>query len=608
MAYVEPNGVIQIFKGINLDNRYMHTIYFANEAAQSTWFAGKLTNNGRQFTKQYYTRQNGGVVRLKVNSDEILDYTYMRFQNKLTGATSQTDPHSTKWFYAFITSINYINEGVTEITFEIDVMQTWFIPNGTIRPCMVLRNHVPVNSDILGHYLEAEPIGCDAYDLDEITCTDMENDFVNKPYDVVAQTTAEPNPNKGYITAGIWNGLAHFQQVYNAAPETDPTGPAGGQVVDDLYNLLGSWDANEQSAQVVSLIQFPSAFLGVDTVTGRDNHYKDYQIAHPLNLGNYVPQNIKLYGYPFSYLYISTMDGDSAQYRWEYFQEDVLNPTLSTREITFDLYANELGSGCISLSPRNYNGVSYNLDAKLVIDNFPKCAYAYDAYQAWIASGGKTKAEFDAYLAKMRGTYAIEQTNVNEAVAIGKDVMSGVSAGVTAATAKTTQGMMYGISGATNSAIDVMGNIANADIARKTIGLDIEEAQKKLDFAFRDAKYQPNNIVGTSVPTIAVGQKLLRYRFFSAHVRKEELRRLDDFLTVFGYAINQVQQPQINIRSHWTFVKTEGSIIAGNMPSSSKEAISRIIDGGIFFWRNGDEVGNFEAGGRDQTYGALLNR
>ena len=46
-------------------------------------------------------------------------------------------------------------------------------------------------------------------------------------------------------------------------------------------------------------------------------------------------------------------------------------------------------------------------------------------------------------------------------------------------------------------------------------------------------------------------------------------------------------------RQYWNFVQTKGAIIAGNMPSSSKEAIARIFDGGITFWHNGDNVGNY---------------
>lgn len=602
MGYIEPNGVIQIFKGINLDNRYMHTIYFANETAQNTYFTSKLSNHGRQFDRQYYTKQNGGIIRLKVPCDEILEYTYMRFQNKKTNTpVSVVDPHSTKWFYAFITSINYVNESVTEITFEIDVMQTWFIPNGTIRTCMVLRNHV--SDDTFGHNLEAEPIGSEVYDMDEIDCQAMRNDF-EQGYEIVVQTSADPmNPPGGfapksdYVTAGIFNGLYSFKQV--------ATSGGGLQAVDDLYDLLGGFDKNEQRADVISIIQFPMAFLGINEATGEDNHNKDYTINHPLSLGNYIPQNNKLYGYPFAYLLVSSMNGDTGTYRWEYFTEDILNPDPSINAIQFHLSANELGSGEISLYPDDYNGVRDNFDSKVVMDNFPKCAFVYDAYQAWVASGGKTKAEFEAYLARQRGTYALEQANVSGVVSVTGSVTRGVA---TAATFPVNN--VGAVAGAGQALSNAVGAGLNTYLSREQIKLGVEEAEKKLDFTFRDARFQPNTVVGTQSPNIAVGTGKLRYRFFSVHVRKDELVRLDDFLTVFGYAINKVQEPKMNVGKYWTFLKTEGCIIDGNMPSSSKEAIARIIDGGIFFWKNGDNVGNFEVGGRTTgtSGGALINK
>mgnify|MGYP003309290744 CR=1 FL=1 len=158
MAYVVPSGVIQLFRGINLDNRYMHTIYFANEAAQNAWFTNKVTYN---FTSQMKTRHNGNTIKLKVACENVADCTYLRFQNA----------PNTKWYYAFIIAVNYINENVTEIVYEIDVMQTWFIQNGSIKPCMVLREHV--NDDSFGEHLEAEPIGSDVYKMDLITNTGL---------------------------------------------------------------------------------------------------------------------------------------------------------------------------------------------------------------------------------------------------------------------------------------------------------------------------------------------------------------------------------------------------------------------------------------------------
>ena len=55
---------------------------------------------------------------------------------------------------------------------------------------------------------------------------------------------------------------------------------------------------------------------------------------------------------------------------------------------------------------------------------------------------------------------------------------------------------------------------------------------------------------------------------------------------------------------YWNFVQTENCVIAGDMPSSSKDAIARIFDGGITFWHNGDNVGNY---GISVTNGSINN-
>ena len=174
MAYIQPNSTIQFFKGINLDNRYMHTIYFASANAQNTWFTGKVNKTISGHSYQRYT-----INQLKVKGDatEFLEYTYMRFMN---------DRSIDMWFYAFITGIDYINENTVLITYEIDVMQTWFIQKGTVRPCMVLREHV--TDDTFGHNLEAEPIGSDVYDADEILFG-CDGDFsrINRCYDDVGK-------------------------------------------------------------------------------------------------------------------------------------------------------------------------------------------------------------------------------------------------------------------------------------------------------------------------------------------------------------------------------------------------------------------------------------
>lgn len=596
MAYVQPTGVIQLFKGIALDNRYMHTIYFATEALQDTWFTNKYNTGivstpktAFGFTAQSYTRASRQSVKIKINNEEILGVTYMRFKNR-----------SGMWYYAFVNYTEYVNENTTLVTYEIDVMQTWFIQRGSLNPCMVLREHV--SDDDFGKHLEAEPVGSDVYDQENINCPEMVAAFAGNNeyprYAIVVQTTADAkDPSaSGYaasdpVVHGIYTPTWWTYQVLNG----DYTTGGVMELYNTLTDLLGDWQTGENKTEVTSIIQFPSYFIYHPSGI--------YNIQHPNNLNGYVPQNKKLYCYPYSYLLVSTNDGNTAQYRWEYFSGDVTDG----RNIGFHLEANELGMGCIALYPSLYNEVLNNFDAKLVMDNFPKCAFAYDAYQAWLASGGKTKIEYETYVAEQRGAYAKESIYGNMAMDIIDSGINAIGDATRIATAESSGDVMRGAVGVFRDASHVGRSIMNADIQARGVDLTLDEAQHKKEFTFRDAKYAPNTVVGTQSPTIAAGYNHLEFKFYNVHVRKEELVKLDDFMTVYGYSVNKVDTPQIHNRPYWNFIQTRGCNISGEIPASSLAAINKIFDGGIFFWNNGDNIGNFEIGGRNQ-YGALINK
>lgn len=598
MSYIQPTGVIQLFKGIALDNRYMHTIYFGSEALQDAWFTNKYNTGSIAtpkkafgFTAQSYSRPSRQSVKIKINVEEILGVTYMRFKNR-----------NGMWFYAFINYVEYVNENTTLVTYEIDVIQSWFIQKGVLNPCMILREHV--SNDTFGEHLEAEPVGSDVYDQDPITCSDMDTDFDGVwdgtqyvPYMAVVQTSADgQNPPNNYavqdpIVHGIYTPTFYFYQLLSG----DYTDGGIKELYDTLYDCLGGWDTDERKADIFSIIQFPSHFI--------HNPEETYAIQHPNNLHGYVPQNKKLYGYPYSYLLISNCDGTTAEYRWEYFDGDVTDQ----HDINFKLEANELGAGCIVLYPTLYNRVPNNFDAKIVMDNFPKCSFAYDGYQAWVASGGKTKTEYQGYVAEQRGAYAKESLAAGTTLEIiDQSITFGTDIARLAGAESKGEALRSGAS-ALHDAVRIGQTAVNAVMQGKEIDLSLDEAQHKKEFAFKDARYTPNTVVGSQSPTIAAGYGHLRFKFFNVHVRKEELVKIDDFLTVYGYSINKVDTPQIHNRPYWNFIQTKGCNITGDIPSSSLAAINAIFDGGIFFWNNGDNIGNFEIGGRN-TYGALINK
>ena len=134
-------------------------------------------------------------IKVKDDVTNLLGCTYLRFKN---------DRSVDKWFYAFITNLEYVNENTALVEYEIDVMQTWFIQNGSVRPCMVLREHV--TDDVFTHNLEAEPVGSDTYDCDEIYYFGKDgedNPFAD--YSIILQTTGNSGTD-AHMKQGLYSG------------------------------------------------------------------------------------------------------------------------------------------------------------------------------------------------------------------------------------------------------------------------------------------------------------------------------------------------------------------------------------------------------------------
>ena len=130
---ITPQTDIFILKSpLTLSNK--HQITFANKQAQFEYFYSlpKL-----ELDSSSYQRKNE-VIRYPAHIDSIIQYNYCMYQN---------ENYSDKWFYAFITGMRYINDGLTEISITLDVFQTWQF-DLIYKQSFVEREMINVNDDI----------------------------------------------------------------------------------------------------------------------------------------------------------------------------------------------------------------------------------------------------------------------------------------------------------------------------------------------------------------------------------------------------------------------------------------------------------------------------
>lgn len=362
--YIEPNTIIRILKNCPLDTTYDHTLYFDDSDAQYNYFLG-LTKY--TLTKQTYQRVNRSRMRVQYKADDLYDCNYIMFQNSSFGS---------KWFYAFIKSVEYVNNVTSEIEYEIDVMQTWAF-DYQLGQSFVEREHSA--TDVPGDNLVPEKIEHGEYVSNGFNRTHLLDTSI-----VVACTFDNTYQDiDGTFYSGVFCGLALH---------TFPNTISGAQqCVEFIHNAGAKTDG------IVSVGLMPTNFI-----TKPNEEAKRVTTAHNKNMtllrADGTPiKNKKLLTYPYNFLYVTNCQGTGVAYLYEYFDTD---------NCTFELVGDMSPNPGVWLVPSKYKGAELNYDEKMVLTGFPQLPYNVDSYKQWLAQSGTSfglNAVTTAVGAGMRG-------------------------------------------------------------------------------------------------------------------------------------------------------------------------------------------------------------
>ena len=113
MSDFQPQTTFYLLKDIKLDHSYTNTMDFDTKEEQYNYFFSKKAFEVLEGT---YQRKTVGVVRVPFLYDDIATCNYIMWQNA---------NYSDKWYYAFILEIKYINPNLSEIIYDLDVIQTY---------------------------------------------------------------------------------------------------------------------------------------------------------------------------------------------------------------------------------------------------------------------------------------------------------------------------------------------------------------------------------------------------------------------------------------------------------------------------------------------------
>lgn len=513
MAYIAPNGNIKIFHDIPLDNTYQHTLRFSDVAHQTAYFSASSRIKA-SFTAQYYTRLNRGVIRVNALADNLYDCNYVAYQNTSFG---------NKWFYAFISSVEYVNNAVTEIHFEIDVMQTWYF-DFQLLPCFVERMHS--TSDAIGDNIVPESVERGEYIYND----QGRIDGTQRHAIVVATVNTQNQTVNGQIYGRIYGGLtlrafasqdAASVNAYIATFLAQPDAVCSMYMVPEILITDGPLQPGGGGPDPSEYGEALDSTNTLNTPVVK-NDIQGISIQDALE--DYVPHNHKLYTYPFNYLMLFDTTGKSLTLRYEFF--DQLKPVI------------EIG-GSITLPvtliarPRNYkNQTNAVMGETLSTANYPLCSWNVDSYAAWVA-----------------------QNAVSYGIQAG-----GMAIGAAATALMNPIAGVVGVGSAVHQVTNIMQQSYQASIAADQIRGNQQSGNADFSMGYMG--------------------------IWSARmsVTSQFARMIDSYFDMFGYAQKKVMQPVRKARQIWTYVKTIGCVIEGSVPADDANKICKLHDNGITYW------------------------
>lgn len=508
---------VRLCRAVPLDNTYTDTLTFASAAAQQAYFAGKTKVTAGNLSYQ----REGMQIRWDGDYNSIVDCNYLAYQNP---------NFSGKWFYAFITHIEYQNDNTSYIYFEVDAYQT-FMFDVQIKGCFVEREHVA--DDTVGANLIDEGVALGDYVANAVTETTFDDWWIVLASTVDLRDSPDYKPSGGYVYGGIYSGASYYLFENTAFG------------VEAILAILSDLASGGKMDAIVGMHMIPKAIVEGGstggylpaTVMGATT----METPDIKSLDGYVPRNNKLLCYPYRCLQISNNDGNAITLRYEFF----LNQAAS---VAYRGYGTP--NGRIVCYPQSYKGVIRNFNESISLGNFPQCTWEKNVYANWLAAQS------------IRWGYQKDRWFVNSMTSLGMDA---------AANPNPLTPLTSGARG-----LQSLYNVASSMAEEKEVHSIIPPA------------------IGGSVGSGYINVSLGKYAFTCEQksIKAEIARSIDEYFDMFGYRVNRVKVPNINGRPSWNYVKTVDAKVIGACPVPYIDTIKSMLNRGVTFW-HGDWVGDY---------------
>lgn len=382
-----PQSTIYLLKGLEID-AMNNTFWGAFDTPEKQFNFFMNNYDHIEFNDYTYQRKDGTVV-VTGSYDDLRLYNYLIYRNGNVGNKS-------KYIYCFITSLGYLNENATSITFETDVIQTWrfeiernFLPSfiayehrpqwykdtsidDNQRPCINTQpENLEIGTDLVSTNQKLFGIQSNtSYAIISMTSN------LNGDDSYTSGTLGSPSPLNYYVFPfnktlgtdtlninidGVQHTISGLSEIMNAIRKDEKlVGKCVSIIINDslcgitLHNSKPNFNSkyyylsNEGNYNVIRI----HALAYNDMFENNDNEYLTFSLN--TSLQNFIGYNYftKLYTYPYSYILLSNNNGTSKIFKNELWKDPYNIKFISV--------------GCPSSSKVNLIPKDYKVDCEII--------------------------------------------------------------------------------------------------------------------------------------------------------------------------------------------------------------------------------------------------
>lgn len=518
---------------------------YNSRAEQISTIQGLLSNKYEHIN---IIRRDSDLILKGVN-DNLTQCNYLMYQNA---------DISNKWYFAFIDNVSYNSLNSVIISHTIDVWQTYQF-DITYYKNLILRSHVAKSDDAVGRWLAPEPISV-APEFERKH--NVFNDISWTPQYVLHSTSVYNTTTKKYEYKGSGTG-ASLSAEYGIFVDSD----IDVQEVVKKYGKLSPAEAlkadndDEYSNWIADLLtgQIESFEKSLN------NAVKLISTTSISQLQDHRNELIGLYAIP------SWVHSGTNKYATNNIKKKDVTTTLPTTTLACGYTPRNkkmLSSLCKAYLFYNENGFKLPLKPELFTSDTP------------VFTVKATELSTNGFLLQI-GSYADYTAKTNKISyncenRLGYDANTGLDKVLNTLTSAV--GVVNAVGSVASQAF--AGNVGGA--VQGAVGA----VQQSINMI--DALGQRGVNTGASGDIMSITEKRAMPVFADVSPTEAQCRYIDDYLDVYGYAINEIGKisTYMKNRSNWNYIQVANCNIKVSAPNDDVNKLKQMFESGVTIWHS----------------------